>query len=204
MQDERGHTSKAWIALTPLIGAALIAISRTMDNRHHWQDVTTGSILGLILAFFAYRQYYPPLSSPISHRPYKPRTLHDKGQHAPGNVMATDLEGGLHVQSRNASAMNSEEDLRGHIKYYSHSRHGASESVSSGTVLLAPHTPHAAHTSTLPSRFKQVHRMEMEMDARSETSGSGPDEERGVSKPLPPKSIQDIWREERERGESVE
>ncbi|KAG8727394.1 hypothetical protein FRC12_022538, partial [Ceratobasidium sp. 428] len=31
--DERGHTGKAWIALTPLTGALLVAISRTMDYR---------------------------------------------------------------------------------------------------------------------------------------------------------------------------
>lgn len=31
--DERGHTGKAWIALAPLTGALLTAISRTMDYR---------------------------------------------------------------------------------------------------------------------------------------------------------------------------
>ncbi|KAI1795821.1 acid phosphatase/Vanadium-dependent haloperoxidase [Ganoderma leucocontextum] len=71
--DERGHTVKAWIALVPLSGAALVAISRTMDYRHHWQDVLTGSFLGLVVAYFSYRQYYPPLNSAISHLPYPPR-----------------------------------------------------------------------------------------------------------------------------------
>ncbi|PIL24044.1 hypothetical protein GSI_13795 [Ganoderma sinense ZZ0214-1] len=71
--DERGHTVKAWIALVPLSGAALVAISRTMDYRHHWQDVLTGSLLGLVTAYFSYRQYYPPLNSPLSHLPYPPR-----------------------------------------------------------------------------------------------------------------------------------
>ena len=64
---------KAWIALVPLSGAALVAISRTMDYRHHWQDVLTGSFLGLVTAYFSYRQYYPPLNSDISHLPYPPR-----------------------------------------------------------------------------------------------------------------------------------
>ncbi|KAG8737633.1 hypothetical protein FRC10_007975 [Ceratobasidium sp. 414] len=71
--DERGHTGKAWIALTPLTGALLVAVSRTMDYRHHWQDVLVGSIAGLVFAYFSYRQYYPTLESPYSHKPYAPR-----------------------------------------------------------------------------------------------------------------------------------
>ncbi|KAG9127953.1 hypothetical protein FRC07_007191, partial [Ceratobasidium sp. 392] len=71
--DQRGHTGKAWIALTPLTGALLVAISRTMDYRHHWHDVLIGSIVGLVLSYFSYRQYYPGLASPFSHRPYSPR-----------------------------------------------------------------------------------------------------------------------------------
>ncbi|KAH7329802.1 phosphatidic acid phosphatase type 2/haloperoxidase [Rhizoctonia solani] len=71
--DERGHTGKAWISLTPLIAALLVAVSRTMDYRHHWQDVLVGSTVGLIFSYFAYRQYYPTLESPYSHKPYSPR-----------------------------------------------------------------------------------------------------------------------------------
>ncbi|KAH7908222.1 PAP2-domain-containing protein [Hygrophoropsis aurantiaca] len=73
MFDRRGHASKAWLALTPLTGASLVAISRTMDYRHHWEDVLTGSVLGLVLAYFAYRQYYPGLAAKSSHRPYTTR-----------------------------------------------------------------------------------------------------------------------------------
>ena len=40
----------------------------------HWQDVTVGSILGLVMANFAYRQYFHSLSSNVSHLPYAPRT----------------------------------------------------------------------------------------------------------------------------------
>ncbi|KAF8481531.1 phosphatidic acid phosphatase type 2/haloperoxidase [Gautieria morchelliformis] len=71
--DQRGYTGKAWISVVPLMGAALVAISRTMDYRHHWQDVVVGSLLGLSLAWYSYRQYYPALSHPLSHRPYSPR-----------------------------------------------------------------------------------------------------------------------------------
>jgi len=72
------------MALAPLTGALLVAISRTMDYRHHWQDVTVGSIVGLVVSYFAYRQYYPPLDSVYSHFPFSPRIKnHGEGQ-APG------------------------------------------------------------------------------------------------------------------------
>jgi len=71
--DKRGHTGKTWLALSPFSGAALVAISRTMDYRHHWQDVIVGSVVGTTLAYFCYRQYYPSLASEVSHLPYGPR-----------------------------------------------------------------------------------------------------------------------------------
>lgn len=36
-----------------------------------------GSIIGYVLAYFSYRQYYPSLASPYSHRPYSPRVGRD-------------------------------------------------------------------------------------------------------------------------------
>lgn len=71
--DTQGHVSKAWISITPLAGAMFVATSRTMDYRHHWQDVVTGSMLGLLLAYFSYRQYYPHLASADAHQPYATR-----------------------------------------------------------------------------------------------------------------------------------
>ncbi|KZT67789.1 acid phosphatase/Vanadium-dependent haloperoxidase [Daedalea quercina L-15889] len=75
--DRRGCAPKAWAALTPLSAAALIAISRTMDYRHHAADVIAGSLLGIVAAYFSYRQYYPSLASPYCHRPYSPRIPRD-------------------------------------------------------------------------------------------------------------------------------
>ncbi|KAJ6630630.1 phosphatidic acid phosphatase type 2/haloperoxidase [Mycena sp. CBHHK59/15] len=75
--DERGYAAKAWVSLVPFAGAALVAISRTMDYRHHWQDVLVGSIVGTVVAYFSYRQYYPSLASEVSHRPYSPRIARD-------------------------------------------------------------------------------------------------------------------------------
>ncbi|KAI0005953.1 phosphatidic acid phosphatase type 2/haloperoxidase [Russula compacta] len=85
--DTRGHVPKAWISVLPLFGALLVAISRTMDYRHHWQDVLAGSVLGIVTAYFAYRQHFPSLTSKLAHLPYAPRTQPLEGTHshpAPG------------------------------------------------------------------------------------------------------------------------
>jgi hypothetical protein len=42
----------------------------------HWQDVVAGSALGILTAYFSYRQYFPSLSSKLSHLPYSPRIQH--------------------------------------------------------------------------------------------------------------------------------
>lgn len=53
---------KTYVVLVPTLAAALIAISRIMDARHHPFDVISGSLLGVLTAFAAYRQYFPPVS----------------------------------------------------------------------------------------------------------------------------------------------
>ncbi|QRW11236.1 phosphatidate phosphatase PPAPDC1A [Ceratobasidium sp. AG-Ba] len=73
MFDQQGYTAKVWLALAPLLVALLVAISRTVDNRHHWQDVVVGGFVGMNLAYFAYRQYYPSLADTLSHDAYKAR-----------------------------------------------------------------------------------------------------------------------------------
>ena len=52
-------------------------LRRLTKSIDHWQDVLTGSLLGLSLAYFSYRQYYPSLASETSHRPYAPRVKRD-------------------------------------------------------------------------------------------------------------------------------
>jgi diacylglycerol diphosphate phosphatase/phosphatidate phosphatase len=73
--DERGHIYKSIIVLAPLILAALIAISRVDNYRHHWHDVTVGAIIGSVFAVFAYRQYYPSLGAKKSAHPFAPRSI---------------------------------------------------------------------------------------------------------------------------------
>ncbi|TKY89481.1 hypothetical protein EX895_002012 [Sporisorium graminicola] len=71
--DRRGHAVSAWLCGIPLMAAALIAVSRTMDYRHHATDVLAGGLLGLVVAYWSYKLYYPPLNHAQSHKPYSPR-----------------------------------------------------------------------------------------------------------------------------------
>jgi diacylglycerol diphosphate phosphatase/phosphatidate phosphatase len=57
--DRKGFTLKSWLLLIPITAASLIAISRTMDYRHHSTDVLAGAIMGVLVAWYCYRQYYP-------------------------------------------------------------------------------------------------------------------------------------------------
>jgi diacylglycerol diphosphate phosphatase / phosphatidate phosphatase len=51
-----------FVILIPSLGAALVAGSRIMDARHHPFDVISGSLIGIVIAWIAYRQYFPPIS----------------------------------------------------------------------------------------------------------------------------------------------
>lgn len=66
----RTDLARVLIVLAPLVGAALIAMSRLADYRHDVFDVTVGSILGMSVAWFSYRRYYPRLKHPHCEVPY--------------------------------------------------------------------------------------------------------------------------------------
>jgi diacylglycerol diphosphate phosphatase/phosphatidate phosphatase len=57
------------VTMIPVIGAALVALSRTEDYRHHFIDVILGSLLGAIVAHWSYRRNFPSLSSNIAFKP---------------------------------------------------------------------------------------------------------------------------------------
>lgn len=60
---------KLLISVATLLAPLVVAVSRTADYHHHWQDVMVGSLLGLGIVWMVYRQYYPPLSSAFSDQP---------------------------------------------------------------------------------------------------------------------------------------
>lgn len=68
--EGKGQGWRLVAPLVPLVSALIVALSRTCDYHHHWQDVLCGSILGLSCAYICYRHYYPKLSSPVSDQPF--------------------------------------------------------------------------------------------------------------------------------------
>lgn len=80
-QRGRGNAFASWMLFIPMLGATLIAVSRTMDYRHHATDVIAGGILGFVIALSSYHTYYPPLWHYQSHKPWTPRTSLHSSQH---------------------------------------------------------------------------------------------------------------------------
>ncbi|KAL4921497.1 phosphatidic acid phosphatase type 2/haloperoxidase [Aspergillus aurantiobrunneus] len=66
----RTDLCRCLLVLIPLICALLVAISRLDDYRHDVYDVTSGTILGSVVAYFSYRRYFPPLRSLACDTPY--------------------------------------------------------------------------------------------------------------------------------------
>ena len=61
-----------------------------MDFRHHATDVLFGALLGTVVSYFCYRQYFPALNSPQSHLPFAPRFPEVE---RPGSAEETDGNG---------------------------------------------------------------------------------------------------------------
>ena len=94
----RTDLALVFVAMAPLVGAAWIAISRLEDYRHDVFDVTGGSLLGLLTAYFSYRRYYPSLRSPICHQLYPSRN--DSAFRKHHSTLEADEEQGLNRGAR--------------------------------------------------------------------------------------------------------
>ncbi|KAL2264552.1 hypothetical protein VTJ83DRAFT_7062 [Remersonia thermophila] len=68
----------------PLLGAALIAISRVQDYRHDVWDVCAGAALGWAVGHWSYRRYWPRLGSARCAEPYPAPLWAPSGAASPG------------------------------------------------------------------------------------------------------------------------
>jgi diacylglycerol diphosphate phosphatase/phosphatidate phosphatase len=66
----RAGLYRTLVAVSPLLGAALIAISRLEDYRHDVFDVVVGSLLGLGVGYGTWRRWYPALGSRGCEEPH--------------------------------------------------------------------------------------------------------------------------------------
>lgn len=66
------HTSllNVLLCIAPLLGAALIGVSRLEDYRHAVEDVVVGSALGLLVTYFNWRRFYPGLTERLCEEPF--------------------------------------------------------------------------------------------------------------------------------------
>ncbi|TKA26802.1 hypothetical protein B0A50_04248 [Salinomyces thailandicus] len=90
----RASLATALLGLAPLVGAALIAISRLEDYRHDVFDVVCGSLLGFLVALFNWRRYYPSLMSVGCEEPFAAAISSGRGSPVAGFSRLRDEEEG--------------------------------------------------------------------------------------------------------------
>lgn len=71
--DGSAHLYRFVLFLIPFIVAGLVSISRILDNRHHWDDVLVGSLIGIASSVAAYFFYFPSLTSENCTQPRSKR-----------------------------------------------------------------------------------------------------------------------------------
>ncbi|KAG4097709.1 phosphatidic acid phosphatase type 2/haloperoxidase [Neocallimastix lanati (nom. inval.)] len=76
--DGKCYLWKYCVVIIPFIISTAIALSRVFDNRHHWEDVLVGSLMGLIIGTFTYFYYYPSLKDKNCDIPYQNRKIIEK------------------------------------------------------------------------------------------------------------------------------
>lgn len=91
----RGESWRLIVSIVPMLVALGIAISRTCDYHHHWQDVLFGSVLGTCISYICYRQYYPSLGAKVPHRSFaelNARKIGDGVKSSPSTSPASEQE----------------------------------------------------------------------------------------------------------------
>jgi len=76
--DGKCYLWKYCVVIIPNIFSIAVALSRVFDNRHHWEDVIVGGLIGLIVGTFTYFYYYPSLKDKNCDIPYQNRKLVEK------------------------------------------------------------------------------------------------------------------------------
>lgn len=71
--DGKAMALKLITCATPIILATVVSISRVIDYRHHWTDVTAGGALGLLITLITYPMYFPSVFSPLADQIYTTR-----------------------------------------------------------------------------------------------------------------------------------
>nr|XP_018441777.1 PREDICTED: lipid phosphate phosphatase 1-like isoform X2 [Raphanus sativus] len=88
--NREGHVAKLCIVFAPLLAACLVGISRVDDYWHHWQDVFAGALIGLFVAAFCYRQFYPNPYHEEGWGPYAYfRAAQERGSQQNGDALRT-------------------------------------------------------------------------------------------------------------------
>lgn len=108
----RADLARVLITIAPLIGAFMVAASRTADYRHDIYDVTAGSLLGLLMAYFGYRRYYRSLWDPQCHVPYPSPADDQSEERHLFTPKRTDEEQPLRSESFDLGDMSEEEEAR--------------------------------------------------------------------------------------------
>jgi diacylglycerol diphosphate phosphatase / phosphatidate phosphatase len=106
----RTDLARVLITITPLIGAFLVAASRTADYRHDIYDVTAGSLLGFGMAYFGYRRYYGSIWHPQCHAPYPSPAEEKSEERRLFSPKRTDEEAPLRAESFDLNDLTDEED----------------------------------------------------------------------------------------------
>jgi hypothetical protein len=122
-----------------------------MDNRHHWQDVLVGCLVGLGFSFFAYRQYYPPLSAPDAHLPFEPRHMNLRPP-VPALLEGAGVTGAGSINNAGIGAHDRE-----HVPGRSTSHHTDTDDVETGGVPDSGRTAHDLRRYSPPKGYIQLH-----------------------------------------------